>query len=269
MRILLALAVAAVSAVAQSPAVQITNASRPGSDFQVGDRFEIVITGTANQAVSVRTIMKGRTDWGPVIGWTDLSGRWSTTGQFGKSDFGDWSEMWTVGGRLASPAVHFAVGAPCLQGGQNLVMISGPNMSETCDTAAGRHSFTTPSDTDAFRTPDGRLIPGRTDQTAEEYHAEILESLITSRAGGVKFKQRGDQASAVIAKIMGANALSEDEIRNVLAIVRSAFEKPEHIPLAAKDPSRTLGLLRTLSDSTDQESLRRQIAETVAYVHVH
>jgi hypothetical protein len=64
-------------------------------------------------------------------------------------------------------------------------------------------------------------------------------------------------------------SLSEDEIPNVLAIVRTAFEKPERIPQAARDPSRTLGLLQTLADSTDRESLKQQIAETIAYVHAH
>ena len=103
LRILLIWAVAAIPLVAQSLAVQLTNASRPGStDFKVGDRFEIVIIGTANQPVSVRTTRNGRTDWGPVIGWTDMSGRWSTTGQYEKGDFGDWGEAWTVGGRLVS-----------------------------------------------------------------------------------------------------------------------------------------------------------------------
>src|ERR1700689_2788328 len=101
--------VAVIPAVAQSPLVRIINATRPGSrDFQIGDRFEILITAAANQPVSVRTTMKGRMDWGPVIGRTDMSGRWSTTGQFEKSDFGDWSEVWTVGGRLANPRIHFS-----------------------------------------------------------------------------------------------------------------------------------------------------------------
>jgi hypothetical protein len=177
--------------------------------------------------------------------------------------------VWTVGGKLASPTVDFAVGAPCLKGGQGFVMISGLISSATCDTTEGRQPFTTPSSTDGFRTRDGRWIPGRTDQTAEQYRAEVLESLIRSRANGVKFQQRGDEAGAAIAKIIGPNALSEDEIPNVLAIVRTAFEKPERIPQAARDPSRTLGLLQTLADSTDRESLKQQIAETIAYVHAH
>lgn len=104
MRLLLILAVAVAPAIAQGPVVRLTNATRPArNDFQIGDRFEIAITGAARQPVSVRTTMKGRTNWGPVIGWTDMGGRWATTGQFEKGDFGDWSEVWTVGGKLAKP----------------------------------------------------------------------------------------------------------------------------------------------------------------------
>jgi hypothetical protein len=269
MRALFILAVAVVPAVAQKPAVRLTNATRPASTgFQIGERFEIVVTGAADQPVSVRTTMKGRMDWGPVIGWTDMSGRWSTTGQFEKGDFGDWSEVWTVGGKLANPTVHFSVGAPCLKGGQGFAMMSGPNMVLTCETAEGRQTFATPSDTEPFRTPDGRLVPGRmlSNMTAEQYHAEIMQSLITGRAKDVGSGQRGDEAEALIKKVIGANALNEDEARNVASIIRAAFEKPDRIPQAAKDPSRTLSLLRNLVDWTDQESLKQEIAETIAYV---
>jgi hypothetical protein len=56
MRGLLILAVAVISAVAQGPVVQLTNTTRPASkDFQIGDRFEFVITAAPNQPVSVRT----------------------------------------------------------------------------------------------------------------------------------------------------------------------------------------------------------------------
>src|SRR5207253_3916082 len=109
---------------AQIPVVQLTNATRPASkDFQVGDRFEIVITGAAKQPVSVRTTRMGRMDWGPVIGWTDMSGRWSTTSQFERGDFGDWSEVWTVGGKVANPTLLFWVGAPCLKGDGRVAQI--------------------------------------------------------------------------------------------------------------------------------------------------
>jgi hypothetical protein len=269
MRVLLILGLAVIPAVAQSPAVQLTNTTRPVStDFFVGDHFEIVITGVANQPVSVRTRMGGRTDWGPVIGWTDLSGRWSTTGQFEKADFGDWNEVWTVGGKLASPAVQFSVGAPCLKDGQGFATISGLHMSLTCDTAQGRQTFATPSDT--FRTPDGRVVPGRmlSNETPEEYHADMMQSLITSRANNVKSGRLGDEAGALIAKIIGANALNEDETRNVLSITRAAFEKPDRIPQTAKDASGTLRLLQNLADSTRGQSLKQQIAETRAFIQV-
>jgi hypothetical protein len=250
--------------------VQIINASRPASgDFQIGDRFEIVISGAANQPVSVRTTTQGRTDWGPVIGWTDLSGHWSTKGQFEKRDFGDWSEVWTVGGRLVHPTVQFSVEAPCVKGGQSFVMMSGLLRAATCDTTEGRQTFAMPSDTDAFRTPDGRLIQRPLLETAEKYHAEILQSLLTSGVSGVKMGVHGDDAGASIAKMIGTNALSEDETRNALSMIRTAFEKPDRIPQSARDPSGTLGLLQTLADSTDQESLKQQIAETAAYVHAH
>ena len=268
MRALLVLALAVIPAVAQSPLVRIVNATRPASkDFQIGDRFEILITGAANQPVSVRTAMQTRMDWGPVIGRTDLSGRWSTTGQFEKDDFGGWSEVWTVGGKLGNPEIRFSVGAPCLKGGQGFMAMSGPNMVLTCDTADGHQTFATPSGDDTFRTPDGRLVAGRiANMTAEQYHAEVMQYLITSLTKDAGSGQHGDEAGALIAKVIGVNALSENETRNVLSIIRAAFEKPDLIPQAAKYPSETLRLLRSLADSTGQESLKQQIAATVAFV---
>jgi hypothetical protein len=64
------------SRLAQQRAVLLTNSTRPaGTDFQSGELFEIVVTAAAKQPVSVRRTMKCRTDWGPVVGWADLSGR--------------------------------------------------------------------------------------------------------------------------------------------------------------------------------------------------
>jgi hypothetical protein len=269
MRVPLILAVAVIPAFAQSPVVQITNSTRPsGGDFLIGDRFEIAIAGAANQPVSVRTTMKGGTDWGPVIGWTDTSGRWSVKGQFEKGDFGGGSEVWTVGGKLANPVIHFSVGAPCLKGGQAFMASTGANMVLTCETAAGRQPFATPSGADPFRTPDGRWVPGRMtgNLTAEQYHAEIIQSLIIGRANDLGAGQLGDAAGILITQMIGINALSEDETRNVLSIIRAAFAKPDSIPQAAWDPSGTLSLLQHLADSTGQASLKQQIVETIAYV---
>jgi hypothetical protein len=276
MRVPLLLVLAIIPAAAQSPLVRLLNASRPISrDFQVGDRFEILITGAPSQPVSVRTSMHGRTDWSPIIGSTDSTGRWSTGGQFEKSDFGDWREIWTVGGKLASPAIQFSVNAPCLPGGQGQAHISGPNIILSCETTEGTQTFVTPSLSDPFRTPDGRLIPGRrTEETQGQYHTEIIQDLI---AGGTEMRADrislqssrgglGDETADLISKLIGVNALNEDETRNSLAIIRAAFEKPETIQPSAKEPSRTLLLLRHLADFTDQDSLKREIAETIAYV---
>jgi hypothetical protein len=276
MRVLLIFALAIVPAAAQSPLVRLINASRPASrDFQIGDRFEILITGAPNQPVSVRTTMHGRTDWGQIIALTDSIGRWSTTGQFEKSDFGDWREVWTVGGKLASPAIQFSVNAPCLPGGQGFATSTGYNMALTCETAEGRQTFSSPSAADSFRTPDGRLVAGRaTEQTQEQYHMGIIEDLIASgkEMGASRISLQssrgglGDGVADLTMRLIGLNALNEDETRNVLAIMRAAFDRPEGIPQAARMPSRTLALLRHLAEFSDQDSLKRQIAETIAYV---
>ena len=105
-----------------------------------------------DQPVSVRTTMHLRTDWGPIIGSTDDNGRWSTAGQFDKSDFGSWTEVWTVWGKRAAPAIQIWVKAPCLPGGHGMLGQSGPNTFLTCDTAEGRQAFVTPSLSDPFRT---------------------------------------------------------------------------------------------------------------------
>jgi hypothetical protein len=104
---------------------------------------------------------------------------------------------------------------------------------------------------------------------------EILQDLITgperdrkeprislqSSRGGL-----GDETADLIGRLIGVNALNEDETRNSLAILRGAFEKPETIQPLARNPSKTLLLLRHLADFTSQESLKREIAETAAYV---
>jgi hypothetical protein len=273
-RTLLILALGVIPAAAQGPTVRILNLSRPLSgDFQIGERFEVVITGAPNQPVSVRTTRHGRNDWGPVIGTTDAAGRWSTAGRFEKSDFGDWSEAWTVGGKLAAPSLRFTVNAPCLPGGQAAAQVFGINMILTCETAQGRETFATPSGSDPFRTPDGRLVPERAaEQTPEQYHMEILQYLIENReeAGKARVSLQssrgglGDETAQLIASLIGVNALSENETRNVLEIVRAAFEKPETIAPSAKLPAKSLLLLRHLADVSGEGSLKRQIDETIA-----
>jgi hypothetical protein len=272
MRILLTLVLAIVPAAAQIPLVSLVNASRSGGNFQIGDRFEIVITAAPNEPVSVRTMRQGHTDWSPVIGTTDGTGRWSTSGQFEKRDFGSWREIWTVGGKLVSPGLQFSVNAPCLPSGREFVFNSGPNMILDCETTEGTQTFATPGLSDVFRAPDGRLVNGRaSEQTREQYQSELLQYYMVNGMGTTRLAlqssqgELGDETADLISKLIRVNALNEDETRNLLAIVRSAFQRPESIQPTAKEPSRTLLLLRHLADISEPGNLKREIDETIAY----
>lgn len=143
---------------------------------------------------------------------------------------------------------------------------SGPNEMLSCDTAAGHQTFVTPSLSDPFRTPDGRTIPGRlpSTETAEQYHMEIMESMIMGDPN-VQGGKLAAEAGHLILKMTGVNALSEAEIKSVLAIVRTAYEQ---IQFRAGEPEKPsmLQLLRRLATETDRESLKQEIAETIAFV---
>jgi hypothetical protein len=252
------------SLAAQNAAVKITNASRPGStDFQVGDRFEVVVTGAPNLPVSVRTMRQGRTDWGPVVAYTDAGGRWSTQGQFEKQDFGQWSETWTVGGRVANPVIVVSVTGACLPGGQRLLSGSGPNVALFCNTATGQQSFVTPSTGDSFRTPDGRVIPGRvrSSETADESHANMMSETITG--GHIRPGKMLSGSVSSISQIIGVNALTDKEIQTVIAITHAAFEGQYRAKNAI--PS-LVALLQHLTSETGQPSLKEQLSETIAFV---
>jgi hypothetical protein len=267
MKALIVFAMGVVAVAAQSPTARIINASRPGSaDFQVGDRFEVVLTGAPNLPVSVRTMRQGKTDWGPVIARTDSSGRWSTAGQFEKQDFGGWREIWTVGGKVANPVVDFSVNGPCLPGGRAMISQSGLNEMLSCDTATGTQSFVTPSDGDSFRTPDGRLIPGRvrSNMTAEEYHMEIMQSMIGTR-GDAEPGKLATEAGDLIMKMIGVNALTEVETKKVLSIIRAAYQPTAFRATEAEKPAM-LALLEDLANQAEQESLKSEILETTNFV---
>jgi hypothetical protein len=258
MRILLITVAAVVPALAQGQ-VQIVNKSRPGADgFQIGDRYEITISGAAGQPVSVRATAQGRIDWSPVIGQTDENGRWSATGQFEKADLGGWSELWTVGGKLARPALQFSVKAPCLPGGTGMQFNSGPNSFLQCQTATGMESFSTVS------------RPAPTNLTAEQYHGEVLENFMLG--AGVDEKAsfytglNGDAAARAIAKRIGPNALSDEETVRLLGIVRAAYRNVNTVLFEDRPPVHTLELLRHLVELAETDGLKQQIWETIAYV---
>jgi len=256
------------SIAAQNAAVKIMNVSRPGStDFQVGDRFEVVVMGAPNLPVSVRTTRQGRrTDWGPVVAHTDAGGRWSTQGQFEKQDFGGWREIWTVGGKVANPVVDFSVKASCIPGGRGMISTSGPNEVLSCETADGMQTFVTPSLGDPLRTPDGRIIPGTTNSnmTPEQYHMEIMQSMIGT-SGDAEPNKLAAEAGDLIMKMIGVNALTEVETKKVLSIVRAAYQPTPYRAGEAQKPAM-LALLEDLANQAEQEGLKREILETTNFV---
>src|SRR5207249_6686453 len=104
-------------------------------------------------------------------------------------------------------------------------------------------TFTAPSDTEPFRTPGGRVVPGRVrpNMTAEQYQMEIMQSRIASDPGRARLRQPGDEAAALITKMIRANAFTDGETRNVLSVIarrskrRTAFHprrrtRPQRYP---------------------------------------
>jgi hypothetical protein len=257
---------------AQSPRVEFINITSPGSSgFKIGDQFEMQIIGAANEPVRVRTTFNGRTDWSPVIAHTDQRGEWSTTGTYGRGDFGGWTVVWTIDGKLASPPLQYSVDAPCLPKGLNGSTMLSSFRAQTCDTAAGLQTFTTPSANEPLRTPDGRTIPGqeRSAVTADRYKAEMLGSLLIWPLQDLplgSLRHFGDEAATLLQKLVGTNALSDEEIQRVLAIIQAAFERRDSLQPELRNPTATVLFLRTLAKATGQDQLKQQIAATIDYV---
>ena len=108
-------------------------------------------------------------------------------------------------------------------------------------------------------------------QTQSQYYSEILQYLMATGIGpaGIHLQTSqgglGDGTAELISNLIGANALTVDETRNSLAILRSSFEMPESMLPSAREPSRTLLLLLHLRDITGESGLKREIDETIAY----
>jgi hypothetical protein len=147
------------------------------------------------------------------------------------------------------------------------IFVSGPNEILNCETAEGMETFTTPSEGDTFRTPDGRIVTGNIPgNTPEAYHTGVLQSMLGSLPDGDWSSALGDNAAVYIAKLIGVNALSDSETRNALSIVRNAFSKPVHLTETERNPIATMLLLQKLSGETGDANLKRQISETIAFV---
>lgn len=100
-----------------------TNVSRPGqSSFQVGDSWQLVITGGPNQPVSGSASQNGNSLGTTSYGSTDSTGKLVLTGTMDATTVGNWAELWTVGAS-AAPVLTFAV-AP-LAGAPNSTAAAG------------------------------------------------------------------------------------------------------------------------------------------------
>jgi hypothetical protein len=105
----LATAAPVASAPVTQAAVAFSNTSRPGATtFQVGDSWQLVITGGANQPVSGSASQNGNSLGTTPYGSTDSTGKLVLTGTMDASTVGNWAELWTVGASPA-PVLNFTV----------------------------------------------------------------------------------------------------------------------------------------------------------------
>ena len=97
--------------------LRLTNlTSGNASSFQVGDKWQISITGASpNKPVIVTGTQNGKTSTTPM-GTTDASGNWAITGTMDASTVGSWSEQWSVGGVVIGQ-LSFTVGAAASSSG--------------------------------------------------------------------------------------------------------------------------------------------------------
>jgi hypothetical protein len=138
---------ATTPAVTYTPTLSLTNTSRPGQPFQVGDGFRVSITGAApNAPVTASSVQNGATQGAVAMGSTDASGSYSTSGSMSTSSVGTWLETWTVAGVALSP-IAFSVAAASGTGSGYTAPASGsatpgatPSTTPTA-TAAGTDWF--------------------------------------------------------------------------------------------------------------------------------
>ncbi len=90
----------------------ITTGNR--STLRVGDSWTLVVTGPPNSEVLAIGGPGGRTDQ-TVMGHTDSSGIWSTSGRVSSSEIGNWSQEYLVGGKSAGSVNFAVVAAPTQQ----------------------------------------------------------------------------------------------------------------------------------------------------------
>jgi hypothetical protein len=94
-----------------SPTVSLTNLTHPNlaPNFETGDTYSITVIGTPNQPVSMVQTVNGSTSL-QSFGNTDSYGRLVINYVEQTGNIGSYTQVWSVGGIQASPAVSFMVG---------------------------------------------------------------------------------------------------------------------------------------------------------------
>ncbi len=107
------------------PTIALQNLTHPNlsPDFAVGDTFQVVIHGGANQPVSVSQTPGTTTQ----VGATDANGNFTYATVEQTSNIGSYTQIWSVGGVQITPAISFVVGQ--LGGGT----VSTTDIGETPD----------------------------------------------------------------------------------------------------------------------------------------
>ena len=93
----------------------ISNVSRPGQSFQVGDSWSLVISGRPGEAVTGAASQNGLPSSTSNMGTTDANGHLTLTGVFGAGDVGSWTENYLVGANNPFATVSFTVAAAPVQ----------------------------------------------------------------------------------------------------------------------------------------------------------
>lgn len=92
------------------PSASLTNVSRPGQGFRVGDSWQLIVKGAPNSPVTDTATQNGTSLGTSPYGSTDASGTLSLSGTFTAGTVGNWSETWTVAG-VKAPVINFTVAA--------------------------------------------------------------------------------------------------------------------------------------------------------------
>lgn len=102
-----------------APTVSLSNSSGGSNNsFQVGQSWQIIVTGTPNAQVQASASQNGTSLGTTTMGTIGSNGQLVLSGTFATSQVGNWTESWTVGGQSAG-SITFSVAASSGSGGTN------------------------------------------------------------------------------------------------------------------------------------------------------